>query len=406
MLRQTELFGRVSDSELTRIARVVKERRLKRNQVLFRQGDEADALYVIESGRLRVSATDRLGRERVLAFLGAGEVVGEMGLVAGAPRAATVVASTDADLLQLRKRDFDVFVARNMDAMRELARAVGRRREATQKRVHDETTGRGFGFGLVTVVFSPRGGGGTTTLATNLAVALAQRAPDQVVLMDLNLTFGHVPVLLNLTSRTSLAAISAVSLRGMDRENLEFYLTRHADSSLRVMSGALRPEQSELVTTEHAAAAIEAARKHFAHVVVDLARNFSEVNLQAVESAHNFLVICTPDAAGLRGVTESQRIFRELVRLPGDPMQYVVNHPTPYAQFSVEQVQDKLGIMIVAEIPFGGEAVARAALEGQPLVLRSPGSPTSKAINHIADLLHQQLAEARALAPAEYVTAS
>jgi MinD-like ATPase involved in chromosome partitioning or flagellar assembly len=195
-----------------------------------------------------------------------------------------------------------------------------------------------------------------------------------------------------------------VSLRETDRENLEFYLTRHADSSLRVLSGTLRPEQSELVTDEHARAAVEIARKHFLHVIVELPRNFSEVNLAAIESTHNLLVVSTPDGSGLRGAAESQRLFRELFQGHGEPTLFVMNHPSPYTAVPVDAFEQRLGVPLVADIPFGGDPVSRAALEGQPLVLRTPGSATSKAINRLADLLEQQLAEARALSPATFAS--
>src|SRR5579859_2695789 len=199
LLRHTEVFSSLSTDELRQLSRALKDRRLTRNQILFRQGDAADSMYVIASGRLRISAADRGGHDKVLAFLGAGELVGEMAIMSGEPRSATAVASTDVELLQLGKGEFDALVATNPAVMRELARAVVRRRETTQQRAIEEASGGGgYRQGLITTVFSPRGGAGTTTLATNLAVALAHRAPDQVVLLDLNLEFGHVPILLNL----------------------------------------------------------------------------------------------------------------------------------------------------------------------------------------------------------------
>jgi pilus assembly protein CpaE len=256
-------------------------------------------------------------------------------------------------------------------------------------------------------LFSPRGGAGTTTLATNLAVALAQRTPDRVILLDLNVLFGHVPVLLNLAPRTSLSAISAVSVRQMDRENLEFYLTTHSESSLRVMCSALHPEQAELVIAEHVKAAIEVARKQFVHVIVDLSRGFSEANLAAIESTHNLLVVCTAERVGLRGVIETRRILSELLHLPlGQPAQFVLNHASPYESVSSEAIERALGTRLVASIPFGGDAPARAALEGNPLVLRWPNSAASRSINRLADLLEQQLAEARVLSPTEFLTVS
>jgi CRP-like cAMP-binding protein len=407
LLRRIDPFTRLSEPDLRKVAKVLKSRRLNRNQVLFRQGERADALYIVASGRMRISASDRPGHERILAFVGPGEIIGEMGVLSGEPRSATAVASTDAELLQLRKADFDGLVANNLEVMRDLARGVVNRREATQQRALDESdAGRGYRHGLITTVFSPRGGAGTSTIAVNLAVALAQRAPDRVILLDLNIPFGHVPVLLNLSPRTSMAAMSAISLRQMDRENLEFYLTTHQESSLRVLSAILRPEEGELVTAEHVRAAVETLRNQFAYVVIDLGRSFSEVNITAIEATHNLLVVCTPDRVGVRGVSESQRIFRELLGLRANPMQYILNHPSPYEPVSTEQVEQLLNVRLLAAIPFGGDTVVRAALEGQPVVMRWPSSATSKAITRLGELLEQQLAEARAIAPASFLTIS
>jgi pilus assembly protein CpaE len=125
------------------------------------------------------------------------------------------------------------------------------------------------------------------------------------------------------------------------------------------------------------------------------------VNLSAIEATHNLLVVCTPERVALRGVAESQRIFRELVHLPGEPMQYVLNHPSPYSGIPEQEIERTLGARLLTSIPNGGDAPTRAALEGHPLVMRSPNSPTARAIGHLAVLLEQQLEEVRALAPAQ-----
>jgi len=399
LLRQADAFARLSDPQLRKIRKLLKERHIDQNQVIFRQGDLADALYIVLAGRIRISVNNPTGNEKVLNFAGVGDVVGEMGLLSGDPRSATATTSTDAILLQLRKADFDSLLTNDVDFMRELARVVARRREATQQRAFDENGGAaGRREGLVSVVFSPRGGAGTTTIATNLAVALAQRTPDRVVLVDLNVLFGHVPLLLNLTPRTSLAAISAVSLRQMDRESFEFYLTTHADTSLRVLAGVLRPEDGELITAEQVRSVLELLRRHFAYVIVDMGRSFSEVNLSAIEVADNILIVCTPDRVGVRAVSESQRIFRELLRLPGDPLQYVLNHLSPYASMEPEELEQALQARFVGSIPFGGDTPARAALEGRPVVTRWPNSVVSKSILSMATRFEQQVREAFALA--------
>ena len=132
--------------------------------------------------------------------------------------------------------------------------------------------------------------------------------------------------------------------------------------------------------------------------IVDMGRSFSEVNLAAIELADNILIVCTSDRVGIRAVTETQRIFRELLRLPGDPLQYVLNHPSPYTSMAPEELEQTLQARFVASIPFGGDAPARAALEGRPVVIRWPNSVVSKSIQSMAVRFEQQVREAFALA--------
>ena len=389
----------MAEPELRSVSKLLRERRFKAGQPLFNQGDPSDALYVVLAGRVRISVADSTGREKVLAFSGVGELVGEMGLLSGQPRSATATASSEVKVLQLGKADFDALLANNVELMRDLARMVNRREVAYQQRAFEESVERpDAANGIISVVFSPRGGAGTTTIATNLAVALAQRAPDRVVLVDLNVLFGHVAVLLNLNPRTSLASISPAGLRQMDRESLEFYLATHAESSLRVLPAALRPDDAESVTGEHIRAAFELLRQRFAYVLVDLGRGFSEVNITAIERAANLLIVCTPDRVGLRGVAECQRVLGDLLHLPLDPLQYLLNHPLPNTVLTPEEVQRSLGIRLIGSIPYGGDVPIRAALEGHPIVDHWSHSAVGKSLIHVAALLQQQAAEHAAIA--------
>jgi pilus assembly protein CpaE len=242
----------------------------------------------------------------------------------------------------------------------------------------------------VTVVFSPRGGAGATTLATNLAVALAQRSPERAVLVDLDVVFSHAAMLLNLMPRTSLAAISTYALRQMDRESLDSYLMVHRASSLRVLTGALRPEEAELVTAEHVRIVVDLLRNYFAHVVIDTGRNFSEVNLAAFEMADEILLVCTPDRVGAHAALEARRVLFDLVHLPRERVRAVLNRTTPYRGQASGHFE--------SEVPFGGEAPLRAALEGQPVVIGWPGSPVSRAVGQLADEVETRAREALALA--------
>src|SRR5207237_1303549 len=93
LLRTTDIFEALSSEELETIAQLLRERRLAEAEVLCRQGDAGDALFIVTGGRIRLSTTDPSGNEKVLTFFTDGQFFGEMSLLTGAPRSASAGAS-------------------------------------------------------------------------------------------------------------------------------------------------------------------------------------------------------------------------------------------------------------------------------------------------------------------------
>jgi CRP-like cAMP-binding protein len=399
VLRKMDLFADLSEEQLGKIARLLKETKFAENEMIFAQNDPGDALYIVLQGRVRISTSDNFGRERVLAFYGPGEFFGDMAVLTGAPRSATATAASNVRLLQLRKDDFNLLAATNVGIMRGMLRVMVERQTAMNTRISQEAGATAGDIrGLVTVVFSPRGGAGQTVLATNLAVALAETTPDRVVIVDLDLLFGHVAMLLDQVPRTSLSSISPAAIRAADRDSFAYYLTRHPESSLRLLVGTQRPEESELVTADHVRSVLDVLRRQFVHVVVDAGSRFSEPCLAAIESADHVLVVATPEPATVKAAVQTQRVLRDLVGVSSDRIAYVLNEPMPYGKLSAKELGEILRSEQVHEVPFGGEDVTRAALEGFPLVMGRSGNPTSRAIMALARRLEQSGKEALALA--------
>ena len=398
LLRSMDLFAELTDAELAKIARLLKGHKVAENEVIFNQGDPGDSLYIVLQGRVRIATTDSFGRERVLAFYGPGEFFGDMAVLTGGPRSAGASASSDVRLLQLRKDDFDILVACNVGIMRAMMRVMIERQAALNTRVTQEAGAtHGDVRGQVTVVFSPRGGAGQTVVATNLAVALAELTPDRVLAVDLDLLFGHMPMLLDMVPRTALAAITPAAIRTLDRDSLAYYLTKHPESSLRVLAGTMRPEESELVTGEHVRAMLEQLRRQFVHIVVDAGSRFSEPCLAAIEAADQVIVLSTPEPTAVRATQETQRVLRDLLGVPEERIRFVQNQPNPYGKFSARELAAVVGSSRVIEVPFGGEDVTKAGLNGFPLVMSRSGNPTSKAIIGLARELEQSGRELAAL---------
>src|ERR671932_1223119 len=209
LLRTMGIFETLASEELETIAQLLRERRLREGELLCRQGEPGDALFIVTGGRIRLSTVDPGGNEKVLTYFTDGQFFGEMALLTGAPRSATATAETDSQVLVLAKHDFDQLLATHSQIMREMLKVVSQRTLQTNQQLLAEEPGNAVtvGAGRVYAVFSPRGGSGKTTLAVNLAARHAKEQPERTALLDLSLTFGHAAALLGLEPATSLAAV-------------------------------------------------------------------------------------------------------------------------------------------------------------------------------------------------------
>ena len=376
-----------------RVRKRLSRRRVNVGKPLFRQDDAADELYIVESGRFRVLVSDRTGRERVLRFTGAGEVLGESAFMAETPHVTNAIAVESANVWRLARADFDTLLGENEPVLRYLAAVIAERQGQANARLAAETapdeakTLRGF----VSGVYSPRGGAGTTTLATNLAIALAERHPDDTVLLDLDVLFGHTMSNLWLEARGVLAQISPVTMQGLDRAGLDYYLLKHP-SSLRVLPAASRPEEGQSIGGDLIRAAVTTLRRNFGHIVLDLPHGFSEVALAGLELSHRVLLVATPEPLTLRDVRECQRIFAEVLRLPPDHVTYLLNHPLPYSATAASEFTAHTGVPW-SEVPFGGEAPTAAALRGESLLTTRPNNALARSVVGLAETISTEARE-------------
>jgi NTE family protein/lysophospholipid hydrolase len=127
----TELFGELDEQALWDLESRLEWLTLRCGTLLFREGDAGDDVYIVVNGRLRVVTTDRDGRERVLEEVGRGGAVGEVALLTGEPRAASVLAVRDTDLLRLTNAAFEQLLEIHPRAMMQIARAAATRLRRT-----------------------------------------------------------------------------------------------------------------------------------------------------------------------------------------------------------------------------------------------------------------------------------
>jgi CRP/FNR family transcriptional regulator, cyclic AMP receptor protein len=137
VLRSSPLFDMLSPPEIGTLAELSRARRFARGDVVFREGDLGDCLFVLASGAVEVSARGE-GKDRVLAVLEAPAAFGEMSLIDREVRSATVKAKDDCVALQLTAENFTAFRKRSRDGFTlflvNVARVLSSRlRETNQK---------------------------------------------------------------------------------------------------------------------------------------------------------------------------------------------------------------------------------------------------------------------------------
>jgi CRP/FNR family transcriptional regulator/CRP/FNR family cyclic AMP-dependent transcriptional regulator len=113
LLRTVPIFSELSDEDIGGLARLCTKRRYPKDTVVFFENEEGDSLFMILSGRVKVTILGDDGREIILSILNPGDFFGEMALLDNEPRSATAIAVEDTELLCLQRSDFQTVLGDN-----------------------------------------------------------------------------------------------------------------------------------------------------------------------------------------------------------------------------------------------------------------------------------------------------
>ena len=135
LLTEIPFFNFLDESERITLAAQLEEVQIPEGQVLFNYGEPGDCLYVIRGGKAEVFFKDDTGNRIVLEVAGTGDVVGELSLLDGGPRTASVVVTENVDALRLDRGDLDQFLRRHPAAAIDLLSAMARRLRVSAERL-------------------------------------------------------------------------------------------------------------------------------------------------------------------------------------------------------------------------------------------------------------------------------
>lgn len=234
-------------------------------------------------------------------------------------------------------------------------------------------------------VLSPKGGVGKTSISTNLAVALAQQSPMEVVLVDLDLQFGDVSTVLDLRPTHTLE--DAFGPGAHDNLLLKTYLTVH-NAGFFVLCGAESPAANDHVTSENVRVLIRQLQEQFRYVIVDTAAGLDEATLGALEASDDAVMVTTMDIACLRSVRKEIELLGELSLMP--PSRHVVlNFADKQSGLKVKDVEALVGVPVDVVLPRAKE-VPVASNKGVPLVISSKSNPFVKAVRSLSKKIYDR----------------
>lgn len=126
-LKKTTIFKNISDDVLTEVARKAFTRKLLKDEVLIRKGETGDSLFLIHTGWVKIVTEGSKGDELIINKCGPGETIGEMALLDGIPRSATVIALTDGEALELKQDVFEEILQQRSDVPLAIIRSYSER---------------------------------------------------------------------------------------------------------------------------------------------------------------------------------------------------------------------------------------------------------------------------------------
>lgn len=235
--------------------------------------------------------------------------------------------------------------------------------------------------GRIITIFSAKGGCGKTTVATNLAVALADRGKRQVCLVDLDLAFGDVAIALQLFPAHTIA--DAVPLAGsLDEAGLAGLLTPHSPG-LTTLVAPLEPGAAEGIPAALVADVLRILKGMFDYVVVDTPPAFTDHVLAAFDASEVLGLMATLDVPALKNLKLTLETL-DLLNYPREKWRVIVNRADAKVGLALHDVEATLDTPITSQIP-SSRSVPASINRGVPIMLDEPNHPVSLAIRRLAE---------------------
>jgi len=237
--------------------------------------------------------------------------------------------------------------------------------------------------GQIIALFSPQGGIGCTTLATNLAIAARQNSNKRVALVDCNLQFGDVGIFLNLQSGKTIVDLVSM-IDDLDPELVEDVMLPHS-SGIRVLLAPTRPEMADLVTADHVRRILTTMQRSFDLIFVDTWPFLHEITLTVMEVCDRLLLLLSPEIPPVKNA----KLFFEVMEamdFPARRLMLVLNRVDSRGGISPRDIEMSIQHTLTAQVVADWRLATHAVNHGVPFMVSHRDAALSRAVSELSYL--------------------
>ncbi|MDA8745586.1 AAA family ATPase [Rubripirellula amarantea] len=260
--------------------------------------------------------------------------------------------------------------------------------DAALKRVSQQKFGSSESGGRSCEIYAiagATGGVGTTSTAVNLGCVLAQNQHNSVALLDLDLSLGDADVFLDSIPDYTLADV-VQNVSRLDIQLLKRSLTKHS-SGLYLLPRPVDLHDSLSITEDSIRKVIGLLKASFTHLIVDLSKTYSAIDMAAIESATRVILVTQLDLPCLRNVVRLMMSFEEIEGL-SSKVEIVVNRAgLDSGQISLKKAKETLGREIFSLLPNDYRTMVEVRNNGVPLITQAPKAAITQGIRELAEKL-------------------
>ncbi len=232
----------------------------------------------------------------------------------------------------------------------------------------------------IITMFSTKGGVGKTTIAVNTAISLAKQTGERVALIDLDLQFGDVSLVTNITPYKTIVNLIE-ELSNIDIEMVEEYMYEYIPG-IKILAAPIKPEQADYITPEHINKIVKVLKEEYQYIIFDTRTNFDDITLTALDKSDQIFIISTMDLHSIKNVKLGLEVMDSL-NYPEDKVKLVINKATQKYGIKYQDIEDVFQRDINVMIPYDNNTVITSINRGYPFMRHRKNGKIYKSIKKL-----------------------